>query len=86
MKHAGPGALDELEALLGLLRELPAVREKSRRVSYRAGRAFLHFHEDPQGLFADVREAGGDAFERHDVTSPKARSALADALRTRLST
>ena len=22
---------------------------------YRRGRAFLHFHEDPAGLFADVR-------------------------------
>jgi hypothetical protein len=55
VKHAGPGALDRLEPLLTLLRDVPALREKNRGTFYRGSRAFLHFHEDATGLFADVR-------------------------------
>jgi hypothetical protein len=44
------------------------LKEKKRGVFYLGSRAFLHFHEDPAGLFADVRLAG-DEFERFDVTS-----------------
>jgi hypothetical protein len=36
-------------------------------VFYRGSRAFLHFHEDPAGLFADVRTADGSDFERLKV-------------------
>ena len=55
MKHAGPEALDRLEPLLTLLRDVPGLREKNRGTFYRGSRAFLHFHEDATGLFADVR-------------------------------
>ena len=55
MKHAGQEALDSLEPLLSLLREVPDLREKNRGTFYRGSRAFLHFHEDATGLFADVR-------------------------------
>lgn len=34
---------------------------------YLKSRAFLHFHEDAAGLFADVRAADGKAFERIKV-------------------
>lgn len=34
---------------------MPGLFERSRGVFYRRARAFLHFHEDPTGLFADVR-------------------------------
>lgn len=63
MKHAGPAALDELEPLIERLRAVPGLQEKSRGVFYRGSRAFLHFHEDPTGLYADVRSAAGD-FDR----------------------
>lgn len=63
MKHAGPAALDELEPLLARLRDLPRLTEKSRGVFYRGSKAFVHFHEDPSGLYADVRRADGD-FDR----------------------
>ena len=66
MKHAGPGALDHLEPLLVQLRALPDLKERTRGVFYRKSRAFLHFHEDPSGLFADIRRADG-AFERVKV-------------------
>jgi hypothetical protein len=74
MKHAGPVALDRLEATLRLLRQRPALREKSRGVFYRAGRAFLHFHEHGGALFADVRF--DTEFERVSVTSAAERKAL----------
>ena len=55
MRHARPAALDELEPLLARVRELPGLVEKKRGVFYRGSKAFLHFHEDPSGLHADVR-------------------------------
>ena len=67
MKHAGPAALDALEPLLARVRALPGLKEKARGTFYRSARAFLHFHEDPAGLFADVRLAGDD-FTRLRVT------------------
>jgi hypothetical protein len=80
MKHAGPEALDQLEELLAALRELPGLREKSRGAFYRGSRAFLHFHEDPTGLFADVRF--GDDFERLNVTTTKEQHALLGRVRS----
>jgi hypothetical protein len=55
VKHAGGPALYRLEPLLARVRAFPELKEKSRGVFYRRGKAFLHFHEDPAGLFADVR-------------------------------
>jgi len=66
MKHAGTAALDQLEPLLAVIRTLPGLKEKGRGVFYRGGRAFLHFHEDPEGLFADARLVGSD-FDRFRV-------------------
>jgi hypothetical protein len=73
MKHAGPAALDRLEPLLRALRKNPALKEKSRGVFYRGGRAFLHFHEHGEELHADMRLA--DDFERFAATS-KTQQAL----------
>jgi hypothetical protein len=84
MKHAGKDALDALEPLLGSLRGLPGLREKSRGTFYVKSRAFLHFHEDPKGLFADIRDAEGLDFERIDVTAEPGRAALIVAARARL--
>jgi hypothetical protein len=55
MKHASEVALNQLEDLLVELRRIAGLKEKKRGVFYRAASAFLHFHEDPAGLFADVR-------------------------------
>jgi hypothetical protein len=54
MKHAGPAALDLLEPLLEALRNFGELKEKKRGIFYRRGKSFLHFHEDPAGLFADA--------------------------------
>ncbi len=55
MKHARDAALEALEPLLEEIRRLDGLKETKRGVFYRKGAAFLHFHEDPAGLFADVR-------------------------------
>ena len=56
MKHAGPGALARLAGILASLRTRPLLRERRPGIFYAKGRAFLHFHEDPAGLFADLRQ------------------------------
>ena len=83
MRHARTEALDRLEPLLRDLRKLEGLNEKSRGVFYRRGKSFLHFHEDPKGLFADLREPGGD-FDRIDVTDKAAWPGLVDLTRARL--
>ena len=75
MRHATPVTLDELEPLLDTLRRLPALKEKNRGTFYRGSKAFLHFHEDAAGLFADVRFDGAD-FERCRVSTKKEQSDL----------
>ena len=83
MKHATATALDQLEPLLAEIRALEGLKEKSRGTFYWKSRAFLHFHEDPTGLFADVRDADGD-FERIDVTGEAGRARLIRVARRRL--
>lgn len=83
MKHAGPAALDALEPLLAELRALPMLQERSRGVFYRKGRAFLHFHEDPKGLFADLRSENGADFDRMDVTAAESWARLIALTRDR---
>jgi hypothetical protein len=74
MRHAGQGALDQLEDVLAALRRLDGLKEKGRGVFYRGGRACLHFHEDPDGLFADVCFATD--FERSRVSTAAERAAF----------
>ena len=81
VRHARAAALDELEPFLERLRTLPGLVEKTRGVFYRRSRAFLHFHEDPSGLHADVRV--GDDFQRFRVETPEERDALLEQIKTR---
>jgi hypothetical protein len=81
MKHAGAAALDALEQLLGAIRARGAaagLKEKQRGVFYRKGKAWLHFHEDPAGLFADLR-TGAD-WVRFPVSEPSAQAKLVAAV------
>ena len=74
MKHAGPAALDALEELLSKLRKRPALTERKRGSFYLKSSAFLHFHEDPEGFFADLKIAGD--FTRVRVSTAKERTAF----------
>ena len=58
MKHAGAEALAALSELLQKLRNRPGLTERKPGIFYVKGKAFLHFHEDPAGLFADLRQGG----------------------------
>jgi len=82
MKHADEFSLNQLEALLQELRTLPGIKERSRGVFYRRSKSFLHFHDDPAGLFADVRI--GDEFQRFKVSYPIEKEALLESVRREL--
>jgi hypothetical protein len=73
MKHADAGALEALGDLLASLRTR-AIVEKRPGIFYRKSKAFLHFHEDRAGLFADLRD--GDDWQRLPVNSPDERAML----------
>jgi hypothetical protein len=85
MKHAGPQALEALEPLLEKLRAIlpafPGVVERKRGIFYRGATAFLHFHEDPAGMFADLR-SGAD-FERYAVNTKAEIARLLSAAQAR---
>jgi hypothetical protein len=74
VRHAGRDGLDQVEPLLQELRALPGLVERKRGVFYRKSKAFLHFHEDPSGLHADVKLT--EDFERFRVETEEERSAL----------
>jgi hypothetical protein len=78
MKHAGAAALDELRDLLAAVRARGGLREPRPGIFYRKGKAWLHFHEDKAGLFADLR--GGAEWERFRVSDPGEREALLAAI------
>jgi hypothetical protein len=78
MKHAGEEALDRLETLLAGLRSLV---EKKRGTFYRKSKSLLHFHEDPSGLYVDVRLDPDDGFVRRPVNTRSERSELLREIR-----
>jgi hypothetical protein len=80
MRHATDPALDLLEPLLARLRGFAELRERKRGTFYRKSAAFLHFHEDPAGLFADVRLDGAE-FARRRVSTQAEQRALLRAVR-----
>jgi hypothetical protein len=74
MKHASAAMLRQIQPLLADLRALPGLKEKSAGAFYRGGSAFLHFHEDPAGLFVDMKIEG--EWTRRAVNSETARKRL----------
>jgi hypothetical protein len=80
VRIARPAALDELESFLQSIRSVPGLVERKRGVFYRRSRAFLHFHEDPSGMHADVRL--GETFERVRVQTNEERNALLERIRS----
>ncbi len=77
MKHAGAATLDLLEPLLARIRAAGSLREKSRGIFYRKSRAYPHFHEDPAGVFVDIRAIDGGDFERMKLDATSEAEVLA---------
>jgi hypothetical protein len=67
LKHAGAATLHALSDLLDRVRTKEGIKEKKLGIFYRKSKSFLHFHEDPAGLFADLR-VGAD-FDRYPVNT-----------------
>jgi hypothetical protein len=74
MKHATPKTLRVLQPILRTIRRHEKLTERTLGVFYRGSRAFLHFHEDPAGLFADIRVSAD--WERLPVNTASERRAL----------
>lgn len=74
MKHAGAAALHTLADLLEQIRRFDGLREPNPGTFYRKSSGFLHFHEDPAGLFADLKE--GDKYHRLQVNTVAEQRAL----------
>ena len=68
MKHASEKTLNIISGLLMKIRTLPGLKEQKTGIFYRKSKAFLHFHEDPKGIFADLR-LNSPEFERYNVTT-----------------
>jgi hypothetical protein len=79
MKHADSATLAQLAPLLSQVRGLPGLVERRPGVFYRRSKAFLHFHQDPAGVFADVRLDGAE-FQRFPVNTPGEQAALLQTL------
>ena len=78
MKHADAAALAALCDVIENLRRRPVLVEKKLGIFYTKGRAFLHFHNDPTGLFADLRL--GAEWQRFPVNDPEECATLLTAV------
>jgi hypothetical protein len=86
VKHAGPETFDQLEDLLQQLRGLPELVERKRGTFYQRSRAFLHFHEDPTGPYADVRMDPDGDFKRFRVRTATDKRTLIRRVRAAVRT
>ena len=84
MKHASHASLARLAPVLEQLRTIPGLIERTPGSFYRRSAAFLHFHEDPAGVFADAK-LNLKSFERLPVNTRAEQSALLRAVRLALS-
>jgi hypothetical protein len=80
VRHATSERLDDIEPLLDQVRALDGLVEKTRGHFYRGSRGCLHFHEDGDDLYADVR-IDTDDFERVRVTTKAEQRRLVTRLR-----
>ncbi len=78
MKHADAAALAALSDLIENLRRRSVLVEKPLGTFYNEGQAFLHFHKDPIGFFADLRQ--GDDWQRFPVNDPDECASLLAAV------
>jgi len=83
MKHAGADALDKLESLMEEVRKHQGLTERKRGAFYLKSAGFLHFHEDPLGLFADLKIDG--QFQRFRVSTASEQRSLLKKLSASLS-
>jgi len=79
VKHASPTTLELLGALFAEVHKRPQLREKSPGSFYLKSKAYLHFHEDATGIFADVKLNLAE-FTRMRATTAREQRALLAAI------
>ncbi len=75
MKHAGSNTLAALDSLLRKVREQALLVERTPGSFYWKSKAYLHFHEDPAGIYADVK-LNVTGFTRVRATTPQEQANL----------
>jgi hypothetical protein len=78
VKHASAQTLQRLSDLLDQIRQRQGLKEKKLGIFYRKSKSFLHFHEDPAGIFADLTV--GKTFDRYPANTAKERKELLAAI------
>jgi hypothetical protein len=68
VRHVTTERLDAIEPMLDELREIDGLVERTRGAFYRRSRGFLHFHEDGNDLYCDVK-LDGEHYERVRATT-----------------
>jgi hypothetical protein len=76
MLHATENTLTKYPELLASVRNIEGLNETRPGVFYRKSKAFLHFHEDPSGLYADLRVNVNEEFVRTRVETRVEQSAF----------
>ena len=84
MRHASALSLQSLEPLLTAIRSMPTLVGHCPGIFYFRSTAFLHFHENPAGLFADVK-LDLLTFERLPANTEEEHQALRRAVRGAIS-
>jgi len=80
MKHATPEAIARIEPLLKRVRCIEGLKEKRPGIYYYKSSAFLHFHEDEDEIFADIK-IEPPVFERLPVTTKHQQNILVKWIR-----
>jgi hypothetical protein len=76
VRHATADDLVPIEPLLSELRAVPGLVERTPGCFYRRSKGFLHFHDDPSGLYADVRLVPEQDFVRLRVRTRSEQQSL----------
>ena len=79
VRHAREGDLGPIEQLLDRIRDLGGLTERKPGTFYQGSRAFLHFHVDDAGMFADVKVDG--SFQRMRVSTIREQNRLVATVR-----
>ncbi|MEL6221661.1 MAG: hypothetical protein AAFR31_03345 [Cyanobacteria bacterium J06627_8] len=83
MKHANTETLEALADLLNRIRQhCPPIKEKKPGVFYLKSSAFLHFHDDPAGIFADLKTEGD--WVRYPVNTAQDQTVLLAQIEERI--
>jgi hypothetical protein len=83
VKHITREKLQDLQALLASLKTINGLREKTPGVFYRKSSAFLHFHEEGEQIFADIK-LDGKNFTRLPASTARQRQSLLMQIRLAL--